>query len=217
MDDLTHSYWTDLHKKYSVRGLGVRTTKFAEEVLEHLPSSGKLLDLGAGQGQDSRFFAQHGFQVVSTDFAVYPLTLSQEIAEREGVSMVFQEVDIAKKLPFPDESFDVAYSHMALHYFDRETTKGIFSEIHRVLKVGGVCATVLNTVEDPEINSEDFEEVEKDFYKTKAGIYKRFFSADSLREYTQDLFETVVLDAAGRTYKDDIETLIRFVGKKSEE
>lgn len=214
MDDLIKSYWTNAHEKYSVHGLGVKTTKFAVEVLDYLPNTGKLLDLGAGQGQDSRFFAQHGLEVTSTDLTPRPLELSKQLASKEGLNITFKEVDVAKKLPFADATFDVVYSHMALHYFDEKTTQTMFSEISRVLKPGGIFATLLNTVEDPEVGRKDFEEIEKDFYKIPAGIYKRFFSVSSLKEFTQNFFEPIVLDAKGRTYKDEIGTLIRFVGKK---
>lgn len=214
MNDLVKSYWTKAHEKYSAHGLGVKTTKFAEEVLDYLPDSGTLLDLGAGQGQDSRFFARNGFEVTSTDLTPHPLKLSKRLTEKESLDINFQEVDVAKKLPFEDTTFDVVYSHMALHYFDKATTKKMFSEINRVLKSDGILVTLLNTVEDLEIERDDFEEIEKDFYKIPAGIYKRFFSVDSLRELTLDYFEPIILDAEGKTYKDEIETLIRFIGKK---
>lgn len=214
MNNLVKSYWTDKHKKYFERGLGVKSTKFANEILNYLPQSGTLLDLGAGQGQDSRFFAGHGFDVTSTDITPAPLELSKKLTEEKGLIITFQEVDVSKKLPFENETFDVVYSHMALHYFDEVTTRQMFAEIHRVLKPSGICATLLNTVEDPEIAEHNFEKIEKDFYKTPDGIYKRFFSVDSLKNFTQDYFESIILDSQGKTYKDEIETLIRFVGRK---
>ena len=42
---------------------------FAQEVLEYIPSSGTMLCLGDGQGQDSRFFAQKGYAVTATDLS----------------------------------------------------------------------------------------------------------------------------------------------------
>ena len=203
-----------MHQKYSAHGLGVKPTKFAHEVLEHLPKSGYLLDLGAGQGQDSRLFAQHGFKVTTTDFTPAPLQISKKLADTEGLEMTFQEVDVSKKLPFEDKTFDVVYSHMALHYFDKETTQRMFSEISRILNPNGVFATLLNTVEDSETTNPDFKEVEKDLFENPAGILKRYFSVESMRDLTHDYFDEVLLDNQGKTYKDEIETLIRFVGKK---
>lgn len=214
MNDTTKDYWTQMHKKYSAHGLGVKPTKFAHEVLDHLPASGKLLDLGAGQGQDSRFFAEYGFSVTSTDLTPAPLELSKKLAEESGLTMTFKEVDVAKELPFADEEFDVVYSHMALHYFDANTTQKVFSEISRVLKPGGIFATLLNTIEDPELKQPDFEEIAPDFYQIPTGIVKRYFSVESTHAFAQKHFEKIILDNQGKTYKDDIETLIRFIGKK---
>ena len=215
--DVVKEYWTHAHEKYSARGLGVKTTKFAAEVLDYLSATGTLLDLGAGQGQDSRFFAQHGFTVTSTDLTPAPLALSKKLAAGAGLTINFQEVDVSQPLPFKDETFAVVYSHMALHYFDRETTSRIVSEISRVLQPDGIFATLLNTIEDPETTRPDFGEIEKDYYKTPTGIYKRYFSVDIIRAFTAGYFEPVILDATGKTYKDDIETLIRFIGKKIHE
>lgn len=103
---------------------------------------------------------------------------------------------------------------MALHYFDQETTQRVFSEIGRVLKPNGIFATLLNTVEDSETSDPDFERIEEDFLENPAGIRKRYFSVSSMRDFTEDLFEEIILDNQGKTYKDDIETLIRFIGKK---
>jgi len=214
MTDHSKAYWTQMHQKYSAKGLGVKPTKFAEEIIGYLPPSGTLLDLGAGQGQDSRFFAQHGFLVTSTDLTPHPLELSKTLAEQAGLTMTFQEVDMAKPLPFPDATFDVAYSHMALHYFDKVTTLKLFAEIDRVLKSGGLFATLLNCVDDPQLEERGFAELETDFYKTPAGIHKRYFSASSLCGFVEAHFASMLLDNQGKTYKDDIQTLIRFVGKK---
>ena len=214
MSEHVKNYWTEMHEKYSARGLGVKPTKFAQEVLEYLPRLGKLLDLGAGQGQDSRFFAQHGFTVTSTDFTPAPLNLTNSLAEKDGLAITFQEVDVSKVLPFEDETFDVVYSHMALHYFDKEVTKQIFTEISRILKPQGVFATLLNTVEDSEINDPGFQKIEQDFYQNPDGILKRYFSIESMQDFTKDHFDTIILDDQGKTYKDEIETLIRFIGHK---
>jgi ubiquinone/menaquinone biosynthesis C-methylase UbiE len=214
MSNLVKSYWTDAHKKYSENGFVLKPTMFSEEVLPHLPNQGVLLDIGAGQGQDSRFFAKHGFNVTSTDLTPHPLEVSKQLAGKENLNVTFIEVNVANNLPFDDSTFDVVYSHLALHYFDRETTKEVFSEINRVLKPSGIFATLLNTVEDPEIERNDFEKIEEDFYKIPAGIYKRFFSVESLKMFTEKYFEPIIMDAQGKTYKDEIETLIRFVGKK---
>lgn len=205
-----------MYQKYSAHGLGVKPTKFAHEVISYLPKAGTLLDLGAGQGQDSRFFAQRGFKVTSTDLTPAALEISKTLAEKENLPITFREVDVSKKLPFKDGKFAVVYSHMALHYFNKETTQKIFAEISRVLEPGGILATLVNTSEDPETTDPDFKEIEPGFLENPAGIRKRYFSVSSMSDLTKDHFAEIILDNKGKTYKDDTETLIRFIGRKKE-
>ena len=117
-------------------------------------------------------------------------------------------------MPFEDVSFDVVYSHLALHYFDRDTTEKIFSEIYRVLKPGGVLALITNSVHDPEFATG--EKIEEG-YRLVHGMRKRYFSAKSLGDFTV-AFDTILLDENGKTNKDRVATnnsgLARFVGRK---
>lgn len=88
-------------------------------------------------------------------------------------------------------------------------------EIHRVLKPGGVVAGILNSLDDPEIQTSAFVKIEEDYYNEVAfGFKKRFFSAESAQAMLGDLFEPVLVDSQGETYKDEIKTLIRLVARK---
>lgn len=206
-------FWRAKHQRYSTIDWISKPTMFARFAIDYLPKQGKLLDLGAGQGQDSRFFARAGFEVISTDFSDLALELSRKNAEEEGLKLDFIELDLADRLPFADNSFDVAYSHLALHYFTDEKTREIFREINRVLKPQGVLACMFNTVEDPETSDPDFKEVEKDYYQSPDGIFKRYFSIEYLEDVTRGLFEPIVIDNKGGGHKEKISSLIRFVGR----
>jgi SAM-dependent methyltransferase len=205
-------FWRKTHEIYSKKSWINNTTIFARFVVDYLPGSGQLLDLGAGQGQDSRYFAKLGYAVTSTDISGLALKLSKEAAEREGLNINFIELDIADTLPFADNSFDAVYSHLALHYFTAENTRAIFQEINRVLKPQGVLACLLNTIEDPEITGEEYKLIEKDYYQSPEGLLKRYFSVDYLSDAIRGLFTSIVLDDKGEAYKDEIKSLIRFIG-----
>lgn len=206
-------YWKKTHEIYSKKSWINDTTIFAQFAVGYFPKQGKLLDLGAGQGQDSRYFAKLGYNVTSTDVSDLALKLSKESAEKDGLDIKFIEVDIANKLPFEDNSFDIVYSHLALHYFTDEKTREVFQEIHRVLKPQGTLASLFNTVEDAETSDSNYKLIEKDYYESPEGLFKRYFSVESLEQFTKDLFLPVVLDDRGETFKDEIKTLIRFIGK----
>ena len=211
-----NDYWTGAHvNRYKVQDWINKPSIFVTQVIDLLPKTGKVLDLAAGQGQDSRFFAKLGFNVTSTDFNNAALKLSKEKADAERLKIDFLQVDAGQPLPFEDSSFDIVFSHLGIHYFNEEKTKMVFSEVNRVLKPGGIFAFLANTVDDPEIQEENFVRVEEHFYKeVDTGLEKSYFSVDYVNLLNDSLFETILLDATGETYKDQTKKLIRFVGHK---
>ncbi len=75
-----------------------------------------------------------------------------------------------------------------------------------------MIAIMVNTKSDPEISQSKL--ISEDLYETPSGLIKRFFDEDSLLKFTSNKFETILLDSKGETYKDEIKTLIRYIGKK---
>lgn len=207
--------WDGLHQKYQSTDWIDKPSFFSQEAIQYFPKKGKLLELGAGQGQDSRFFASHGYKIISTDVSDFALNLSQGKTKtnlKDNIS--WQQIDISQPLPFNDNSFDIVYSHLAVHYFDKKITQQIFSEIYRVLKPNGIVALLTNSVSDPEYGTG--KKLEEDFFELDAHFKKHFFSVLSIKKFAK-LFEIIVTDNHGVTYKDrakGVENLIRFIGKK---
>lgn len=207
----TKQYWNQRHEDYSKKDWIAKPTIFATQVISFLPDGGRILELGSGQGQDTLYFAQKGFQVVACDFSETALELARKRVPANLRDQVeFMTLDLSEPLQFPTESFDIVYSHLALHYFNAKRTQDLFDEIYTVLKPGGIFVTLTNTHEDPEIA--EATKIEDEYYDS-VGIQKRYFSEKSMRRFASK-FETLLLDAKGETHKDEIKTLIRFVGKK---
>jgi SAM-dependent methyltransferase len=211
---MSDKVWTNLHGRYQQQDWADKPSLFAETAVEYFPATGKVLELGAGLGQDSRFFAGRGYDVVCSDLeqatleqtrAKLPSSLSRKI--------MFQKADLRDELPFEDASFDVVYAHLSLHYFDYETTVRLFGEIQRILKPGGVLAFFTNSVHDPEYDTGT--KLEDDFFQI-GDFAKRYFSVDSARAFTR-YFDINLLDDHGETYKDraiGVHSLVRFIGTK---
>jgi SAM-dependent methyltransferase len=210
---MSDKIWSGLHKHYSTQDWIDIPNIFAEEVLEYLPKQGKVLCLGDGQGQDGRFFAQKGYEVTSTDISKEALKISEEKANKENLKNISVEtLDLREPFLYKDNSFDVVYAHLSLHYFSEEQTKNVFKEIRRVLKKGGIVCVFTNSVNDPEFNTG--KRLEQEYFEID-GFNKRFFSKFSMDYFTKD-FQVLLLDDQGKTCKDEakgVHNLIRFVGK----
>ncbi|HRF28965.1 MAG TPA: methyltransferase domain-containing protein [Candidatus Saccharibacteria bacterium] len=212
------SYWERVHtQKYDGKDWTKKPSIFAEEVIKYFPNSGLVLELGAGQGQDSTFFVQKGYSVISSDKEVSIIERADANAhdffEGSYGPMRFQVVDLEKRFPFGNNHFDIVYAHLSLHYFNIETTQQIFSEIYRVLKPSGVLGFLVNSVNDPEYGTG--EQLGDSYFATE-GTRKRYFSVESAKEFTKE-FKTILCDNKGETYKDrekDVHNLIRYVGQK---
>ena len=208
--------WKDLHKNYAQQDWIDKPSIFAEQVLPYFPKDGKILELGAGQAQDSCYFAEQGFSVTATDFEGDALELATQKIARRNVDVEIRNVDLREELPFDSRSFDAVYAHLSLHYFDQETTRRLFREIQRILKPGGVLAFLVNSTNDPEYRQG--EEIEPDYFKI-GNVTKRYFSESTIRNYVQ-FFDINLLDELGETYEDaakGVHNLVRFIGTNPKE
>lgn len=200
-------YWVKKHTKYSSEDWISKPTIFCNQVIKYFPPTGRILELGAGQGQDSVFFAKHGYEVIATDFSQFAL---DKITDPNIARMV---VDYGHPLPFDPASFDVVYNHLGTGYFDNVRTQELFNEIKNILKPGGIFTALFNSVDDPETQTGD--KIGDNYYLVD-GIKKSFFSAGLIRDFAKG-FEIILLDNLGTTHKDEakgVHYLIRLVAKK---
>jgi len=111
----------------------------------------KILELGAGQGRDSLFFAANGFRVYALDYSEVAVEAikqkSWQLNLADAVTVVGH--DLREPLPFEDESFDACYCHMlycmALCTSELES---LFQEVKRVLKPGTLNVYTVRNTED---------------------------------------------------------------------
>lgn len=65
-----------------------------------------ILDMGCGRGGHALFLAKHGCHVAGVDFSRVALDAARKTTNSKKNKVSFIKADIAKKLPFPDKSFD---------------------------------------------------------------------------------------------------------------
>ena len=142
----------------------------------------KILDLGAGQGRDSLFFARNGFKVYALDYSETAVEAIRQKARQLVLSNAVAAMchDLRKPLPFKDESFDACYCHMlycmALCTSELES---LFQEVKRVLKPNALNVYTVRNTKDPHYGKgihrgEDMYEV--------GGFIVHFFSKEKVEQ-----------------------------------
>lgn len=95
-----------------------------------------ILEIGVGVGSDHFNFAKNGNRMTALDLSREHLRHTVHHLSLEGLSTNPIYGD-AEDMPFPDNSFDVVYSFGVL--MSTPDTAKAFSEVHRVLRPGGVA------------------------------------------------------------------------------
>ncbi len=104
--------------------------------LEMLPLVAGLsgLDIGCGEGYNTRLVARRGARMTAIDIAEKFTELAREAEAREPLGIHYQ-VASAVNLPFANESFDFATAFMSM--MDIPENDKALAEAFRVLKPGG--------------------------------------------------------------------------------
>lgn len=95
----------------------------------------RVLEVGAGAAQCSRWLQAHGALVVATDLSARMLRRSREIDAGRGRAVPIAQAD-AMDLPFADGSFDAACSAYGAVPFVADSAR-VMREVARVLAPGG--------------------------------------------------------------------------------
>jgi len=145
----------------------------------------KIVELGAGLGRDTIFFAKNSIQVQALDYSPSAVKIINEKASKKNLlNFISTKVfDIRKKLPFEDSSIEACFSHMLycmalstqeLEYLNRE--------IHRILKPKGINVyTVRHTGDGDYMNGIHIGE---DLYEND-GFIVHFFSEKKIRSLSK--------------------------------
>ena len=100
-----------------------------------------LLELGAGQGRDTIYFAGMGLHVFALDYSESALWAIIDKGVKTDLGEMITPVfhDLRKPLPFGDDSLECCFSHMLYCMaFSQSELEFLNSEILRVLKPGGL-------------------------------------------------------------------------------
>jgi len=99
-----------------------------------------IIELGAGLGRDTIFFAQNGIYVHAIDYSLSATNIIKKRSKENNLDALIkvENYDIRKKLNCDNENFQACYSHMLFCMaLTNQDLKDLNKEILRVLKKDG--------------------------------------------------------------------------------
>lgn len=146
-------------------------------ILRGIQPADRVLDMGCGTGRFTVPLAQRAAEVAALDISPQMLEVNGQKLAEHGLEATLREGDMTA-LPFPDASFDVVVSMLALMHIPVADRLRVFAEAARVLKPGGrLLIGVKNAVFErlfsgdrfATVDVTDVESGELIFTETKAG------------------------------------------------
>ena len=110
-----------------------------------------IVELGAGLGRDSIYFAKNSINTTALDYSASAINVINEKIKKNNLSKYLSTklFDIRKTLPFEDSSVEACYSHMLYCMaLSNDDLQNLNNEILRILKPGGYNIYTVRSTED---------------------------------------------------------------------
>ncbi len=152
-----------------------------------------IIELGAGLGRDSIFFAKNNLKIQALDYSSSGIEIINHKIKRDNLSNYISTklFDVREKLPFKDNSIDACYSHMlycmALTINDLEKLN---NEIHRILKPNGLNIYTVRHTNDGDYKNG--KHIGEDLYEND-GFIVHYFSEEKVNSLLNG-FKNITLE-----------------------
>jgi len=128
----------DIFTRLMGMGANARNSRMVVELASIGPGE-SVLDVACGTGNltlTAETYVGPGGRVHGIDASPEMIAAARKKAAQSGNAVVF-DVGLAEKLAFPDATFDVVISRLAMHHLPDDLKRAAFAEMLRVLKPGG--------------------------------------------------------------------------------
>lgn len=135
--DFADNYWTtpDASGNRRIDRSATTIIRVVKRLVETnvLPANPHCLDIGAGPGNMVRDFIAAGFRCEGCEFSESGRRLAHE---QFGITL--KPCDLRERIPHENSQFDFAYCVGVLTMIPQQRLLVAFSEMHRILKLGGI-------------------------------------------------------------------------------
>ena len=140
----------------------------------------KIVEIGAGLGRDTLFFAKNLIHTTALDYSPSGIDIINQKTKKNNLSNYISTklFDLRQKLPFEDNSIEACYSHM-LYCMALTTSdlKKLNNEIFRILKPGGINIYTVRHTGDGDFQNGIH--IGEDLYEND-GFIVHYFSEDKV-------------------------------------
>ncbi len=180
--------WAADRKQHGLRYPDENVIRFLKRTFED-GSGVRLMDFGCGSGRNETVMMDMGFEIYAVDYNEKCLNMTREVAEERKYNKIRYILNDKTDIPVDDGVIDCFVSLGGLFYFNREERDRFWSEMHRILRRGGVVFADFRAVDDSMYGKGI--KLEKDFYCLEdsgslSGINYWFCDEKTLRDLFSD-------------------------------
>ena len=166
-------YWDEYYKKDAAPSF---PSPFAEYVANKLSKKQNILEIGCGNGRDSKFFSSKGHHVTGLDRSREAIELCKSLYSNESIKFFFGEItDIAKT---NNKKYDLIYSRFVVHAMSINEELEMLKTSYQLLNNNGQFFIECRSINDPLSNTGEVlshtERIE--------GHYRRFIILEELKQ-----------------------------------
>lgn len=136
---------THYNELYSDKGHafgGGEPTSIVRDILKY-KTTGTVLDAGAGEGRNTLFLAEKGFDVEAVDLSKVGLDKLSKLAKERGLKIKTKVADL-NEIDWP-VSYDVIVSSFILHHLEIKDAEKFFAQMKEHTNNGGLNVIALFT------------------------------------------------------------------------
>lgn len=128
---------------------GYEPSELAKKAAKELPEKGTILDIGAGEGRDTVFFASLGYTVVAVESSEAAVETLRKRTEGRTDLEIEVLLDDITEMKLERDQYDLIFANMSLQFMTRGQRLELLDRLRGSVKKGGLIAIMQPTVLEP--------------------------------------------------------------------
>jgi tellurite methyltransferase len=212
------SIWESKYAEEKKALWGLKPIDTLVDYVSLVNKSGKVLDLGMGEGRNALYFASKGFEAEGIDISETAINRALSYAQENGLVMKAAVSDLLS-FEIEENAYSLIILANVLNFFKDEEISQVIDKVKRGLAEDGLLYIHAFDIRDPsyEKNVSRAEKIsDHTFYRAKSDSYIHFFTRKELESYfdgyqTIKASESYLLDVSHGEphYHGTVEMLVR--------